>query len=145
MDNMNKIGLAVGGFVLLVIIIWFVASRGGSDKPKPAATAPRSTQSETPQAAAPANTATTSVATEISMTGTSFVPSSITITKGSAVTWKNDDTSTHNVLGIKGPKGLQSASMPPGAAYTYTFMNVGTYQYRCTLHKGMTGEIIVTE
>ncbi|MBP6910429.1 hypothetical protein KBC03_02415 [Patescibacteria group bacterium] len=32
-----------------------------------------------------------------------------------------------------------------GKKFSYTFNKLGTYDYHCNFHKGMTGSIIVTE
>ena len=71
-----------------------------------------------------------------------FAPKTLTITKGSKVTWKWVNGS-HTVTFVKGSfnKSLNSASR----SVSRTFKNPGTYKYYCSFHKtlGMTGKIIV--
>jgi plastocyanin len=41
------------------------------------------------------------------------------------------------------PFGAQTGSFGPGATYSFTFGNPGTFNYTCTLHTGMNGRVIV--
>lgn len=38
---------------------------------------------------------------------------------------------------------LNSGNIGNGGTYAHTFASAGTYNYRCTLHGGMTGSVIV--
>lgn len=38
---------------------------------------------------------------------------------------------------------LNSGTISPGGTYVHTFANAGTYNYRCTIHGGMTGQVVV--
>ncbi len=68
-----------------------------------------------------------------------FVPNSNAIKTGTQVTWKNEDTVTHNVAG----DGWASPDLLPGATFSKTFDQPGTYKYHCSIHPSMTGELIV--
>jgi plastocyanin len=84
----------------------------------------------------------TPVATNsVVMQNISFSPRDITITQGTTVTWTNNDTITHNVIGSNG--GPSSGSIAPGGTYSYTFNTVGTFPYACTFHPVMTGTVTV--
>jgi plastocyanin len=71
-----------------------------------------------------------------------FSPSSITINKGTKVTWTNDDSAPHTVTSDSG-KLLNSPTLSTGQSFSHTFTSVGTTTYHCTIHKMMKGEIIV--
>lgn len=75
-----------------------------------------------------------------------FTPTTITVKKGTTVTWTNNDTDTHNIVAdattMPGPK---SSSLTPGQSYSYTYNAVGTFGYHCTEDAGMQAKVIVTE
>ena len=67
-----------------------------------------------------------------------FSPSRFTIHRGDVVSWRWRGSSPHNVTGAN----WSSPTMRQGT-YSRTFRNQGTFRYRCTLHPGMGGRIIV--
>ena len=78
---------------------------------------------------------------QVNMSSLSFSPSSMTVTVGTKVTWKNTDNVQHSVTSDTGL--FDSGLFAPGGTYSYTFNTAGTYNYHCTIHSGMTGKIIV--
>ena len=75
-----------------------------------------------------------------------YIPSSIVIEKGEQVTWVNEDSAFHSVTSgfYDAPTDLfDSGYMDPFESYTITFDDVGTYDYFCTLHPWMEGQVIV--
>ncbi len=73
----------------------------------------------------------------------SFAPATITVKKGTTVTWTNEDIAKHTVTGDQG--GPSSEFFGKGQSYSYTFDKAGTYPYHCEPHPYMTATIIVTE
>ncbi|MDO8493637.1 MAG: plastocyanin/azurin family copper-binding protein [bacterium] len=71
-----------------------------------------------------------------------FAPNTITVKKGTTVLWTNTDSSPHTVTG---DGGLDSGTMAINQTYSFTFDSVGTFNYRCAFHPGMTGNVVVTE
>lgn len=71
-----------------------------------------------------------------------FTPSQITVAKGGTVTWTNNDQVAHTVTEDNG-EGPDSGSIEPGATYSYTYKNAGSYQYHCKFHPEMRGTIVV--
>lgn len=65
-----------------------------------------------------------------------FTPSSVTVSKGSRVTWKF--SGYHNVKG----KGWSSPFKSSGT-WSRVFRSAGTFSYRCIIHPGMSGKVIV--
>jgi plastocyanin len=85
--------------------------------------------------AVPANVGAT-----VELKNIAFNPPMVTIKSGQQVVWKFDDGSiAHNVTG----DGYRSNDMSSGI-YIHKFTSAGTYHYQCTIHSGMTGEVIVT-
>jgi plastocyanin len=75
------------------------------------------------------------------MQNIAFNPTSLTVAVNATVTWTNKDAMTHNVTSDSGL--FVSGNINPGGTYSHQFTSAGTYTYRCTIHTGMTGRIIV--
>ncbi len=75
-----------------------------------------------------------------------YIPSVIVIEKGKQVTWVNEDSAFHSITsGYYGaPTDLfDSGHLDPFESYTLTFDETCTYDYFCTLHPWMKGQVIV--
>jgi len=75
-----------------------------------------------------------------------YIPSEITISAGESVTWVNEDSAFHSVTSgfYDAPQNLfDSGYMDPFESYTLTFDESGTFDYFCTLHPWMEGQVIV--
>ena len=75
---------------------------------------------------------------DVEIRGYKYIPQNLTVKVGQTVRWINNDTVLHNVVG----SGIESEYLQKGEAFTYTFEEVGTYQYICTVHPWMEGEVI---
>src|SRR5437899_188677 len=79
--------------------------------------------------------------------GTPFDPSEIHIIPNSTVTWINNDNVTHTVTSGNPQQGadgkFDSGLLKPGKEFSYTFTQIGTFNYYCQVHPAMTGTIIV--
>jgi plastocyanin len=72
---------------------------------------------------------------------TRFNPATIEVPAGTEVTWSFQDGGTpHDVTG----DGWKSGKAQAKGSYRHTFDRPGTYDYRCTLHSGMKGRVVVT-
>ncbi|MGI0092838.1 MAG: cupredoxin domain-containing protein, partial [Nitrosotalea sp.] len=78
-----------------------------------------------------------------------FSPNPLTVAPGTTVTWKNIDTVSHYVTSGK-PSDETTGSVfdsgnliKPGSTYQFTFANAGTFDYFCSVHPWMTGQVIV--
>jgi plastocyanin len=77
----------------------------------------------------------------ISVNNDFFAPITAQVAVGSTVTWTwASGASAHNVTFNDGPASGDKTS---GDTYSRTFSTAGTFNYRCTLHGGMTGSVIV--
>ncbi len=75
-----------------------------------------------------------------------YIPSIIVIEKGKQVTWVNEDSAFHTITSgnYDIPTDLfDSGHLDPFESYTLTFDEIGTYDYFCTLHPWMKGQVIV--
>ncbi len=78
-------------------------------------------------------------------TDSCYNPSKISIKSGDSVTWLNQDAAFHSVTsGYYGePSGLfDSGYLDPETSFTFIFENPGVYDYFCTLHPWMKGQVI---
>jgi plastocyanin len=81
---------------------------------------------------------------EVWMQNDFFNPNSLTIEPGTTITWTNKGNMAHTTTSNDGL--WDSGIMNPGATFTHTFQDEGTYHYLCTLHPlTMTGVIIVAD
>lgn len=78
----------------------------------------------------------------ITIQGVAFAPKTLTVKKGTTVTWKNNDSVPHTVTGDAG--GPSSQQLANGQSYSYTFSTIGTFPYHCTIHPSMTATVTVT-
>ena len=70
-----------------------------------------------------------------------FTPPAIQVPAGTEVTWTfKDRFAPHDVTG----DGWKSGEPQRSGTFTHTFDRPGTYPYRCTVHDGMTGQVVVT-
>ena len=67
-----------------------------------------------------------------------FRPEKLTVNVGDTVVWKWQENVLHNVVADE----FKSENISKGQ-YSHTFDTAGTYDYRCTIHPGMDGEITV--
>ena len=75
-----------------------------------------------------------------------YIPSAIIIDSGNQVTWVNEDSAFHSVTsGFYGePSELfDSGHLDPYESFTVDFDEKGTYDFFCTLHPWMKGQVIV--
>jgi plastocyanin len=79
--------------------------------------------------------------TEVAAKDNQFTPPAIQVTAGTTVTWSFDDRFVpHDVTG----DGFTSGDPRRSGTFTHTFDRPGTYDYRCTVHDGMDGRVVVT-
>jgi YVTN family beta-propeller protein len=71
-----------------------------------------------------------------------FSPATVTIAAGESVTWTNMDPTDHTTTSDS--LVWDSEAMPPGATFTTTFDQPGTFTYTCEIHPFMHGTVIVT-
>ena len=78
-----------------------------------------------------------------------FAPNPLTVAPGTTVTWKNTDTVSHYVTSGKASDETTGTVfdsgnlIKPGSTYQFTFANAGTFDYFCSVHPWMTGQVIV--
>ena len=71
----------------------------------------------------------------------SFVPTPVTITAGSSITWTNRDGVQHTV--VEDTNKFASDGLDTSAKFTQTLNTPGTYTYHCSIHPNMKATVIV--
>jgi plastocyanin len=132
----------------------------------PAATAPPATPAQTivvttttmapatPVTSPPATTAAPTTSSPppgvaVTIQNFAFTPASVTVPKGTTVTWTNKDPAPHTVvndaastLGLG--KLFSSPTLGEGQQFSFTFNDAGIFSYHCGIHTFMKGTITVT-
>jgi len=91
------------------------------------------------QSPPPANGGNGNAAVEIS--NFAFSPASLTVAKGTTVTWTNKDSVQHSATSDNGK--FDTGLIPQNQSASVTFNNSGTFNYHCTPHPQMKAKIIV--
>jgi plastocyanin len=123
-------------FVLALLAAGCGSSGGGSSATSPPAPAASTSGGQTASGGV----------TKVQMKNIQFDPQTITVKKGSTVEWTNEDSVNHDVTKVAGPGAnfsSGSGSLASGDSYQQTFKTAGTIKYRCTIHPGMSGKIVV--
>ena len=144
----KKIGLALGlaALVVLAIIGLIALAKPTPQVPPTTAVTPQNTQpTQVKQTDQPAQNETGP--RTITIINSSFQPATITIKKGTTVTWTDQDGVAHTVTtdnksAVAAPN---SPTLNQGNQYSFKFDTVGTFAYHCNFHSDMHGTVIVTE
>jgi len=76
----------------------------------------------------------------IAMNDMAFTPARVTIHAGDTVEWDNGDSFAHTATSKKGGFDV---SVPPGHKGRVAITRAGTFNYICSYHPNMKGQIIV--
>jgi plastocyanin len=78
-----------------------------------------------------------------------FDPNPVTVSKGTTVTWTNDDTQLHTITSgsmnapDKGKLFDSGYKFAPGTKFSHMFDTTGSFDYFCQLHPSMVGKVVV--
>ena len=90
-------------------------------------------------AASPADRQPVKGVTTVEARKLKFLPPAIEVAPGTEVTWRFDDGSVpHDVKGDGFASEIQSRG-----TFSHRFTQPGDFRYRCTLHTGMEGRVVV--
>lgn len=93
-------------------------------------------------AASPGASPAAAMEAQVTIKDLAFLPQVLEIPAGTTVTWTNEDAPQHTVFSQD--KTFTSDILEQGDTFSYTFDEPGTYDYICSLHPNMTGQIVVT-
>jgi plastocyanin len=125
--------------IIISVIVLVLIIGGGY-----VATKKKTTQQNIPvvtnenKTAVPVDTATTQ-SNQIIIKDFAFGPETLTVKKGDTVTWTNQDSAPHQIAGTN----FKSEMLSNGGIYSFTFNEIGKFEYICSVHPSMKGTIIV--
>ena len=82
---------------------------------------------------------------EVTIKDYRFAPQDVRIKAGDTVRWTNREKRTSHSVLFPAEGGLESERMFPDEHWQRTFVQPGTYRYRCGPHEEMTGSVIVDQ
>ncbi len=98
-----------------------------------------STACQSGSAASPADSQPVKGVTTVEAKDLKFLPPAIEVAPGTEVTWRFVDGSVpHDVKGDGFASEIQSRG-----TFSHRFTQAGEFRYRCTLHAGMDGRVVV--
>ena len=71
-----------------------------------------------------------------------YGPKTLTVGRGTKVTWNWAGVLKHNIVVHKGPSSFSSKTQVRGS-YSHTFTRKGTYDLVCTIHPSMKMTVVV--
>ncbi len=78
---------------------------------------------------------------DVQIKGFKFIPAIVTVNKGDTIRWTNYDGAQHTATG----DGLDTGNMVKGQSSEITFDKEGAYEYICTIHPSMKGQVVVQQ
>lgn len=78
---------------------------------------------------------------EVKIDNFTFGPGTMTVQMGTTITWTNHDDIPHTVMSTDGV--FRSKALDTDEKFSYTFSKAGVYQYYCSIHPKMTGQVVV--
>lgn len=138
----------IAALVLVVLVFGAVLARQASAPKEVAAPAPQNdtSQNQATEENANVNQTTPAEISKVDITNSAFTPATVTVKKGTTVTWTNKDTIKHTVTPDEETADFKGSELlAQEATYSWTFDKAGTYTYYCQPHPDMKGTVVVTE
>lgn len=134
--------------VILVLGGGAYALTRGSDQTTEDATTNTTEQTDQASTATEQPTADTesgnTLRTTVAIENFAYSPATITVKKGTTITWTNNDSVEHTVTSDEGTL-MNSEMLAKGSSYSVAFNETGTYAYHCQPHPNMKATVVVTE
>jgi plastocyanin len=139
---MKKILPIIGVLLIVGVVVALISNGKKDDNGKVTTPAPTPSTQNNSNANPPSSN--TSQANTVSIENMAFTPATLSVKKGTTVTWTNNDSVEHTVTADNGV-GPNSQSLENGKSYSFKFDQVGTFKYHCSIHSSMQGSVEVTE
>ena len=141
----SKLGLAVAAGAWLL----FAACSPAATTTAPAGTTPGAATASPTQASTASSSVSANACAEgatgtqtVTIADLAFAPTDLTVSAGTAVTWTNNDSTTHTATADDG--SFDCGLINPGKSFTFTFATAGTFSYHCKIHPSMVAKITVS-
>jgi plastocyanin len=102
---------------------------------------PSATATPAPASGASVASAAAAGGSTVEINNFTFTPAKLTVSAGTSVSWKFDDSTQHTVTADD--NSFTSAAMGDGQIYKHTFDTAGTLTYHCSIHPFMKGSVEV--
>jgi plastocyanin len=103
-----------------------------------------SQQAPTQNSSASTSAQNNQIAGAVTIKNFAFSPATLTVAKGTKVTWMNEDSTPHQIASDSGSAvSFSGPAIPQGQSYSFTFNTAGEFSYHCAIHPSMLGKIIV--
>jgi plastocyanin len=122
-----------------ILLLLLVVAGCGSSPGGPPSSEAQVTRAE--EQAAPSTTR--AEAAQVVIDNFAFTPRTLTVTRGTRVTWVNHDDVPHTVTSSARPRTLESGPLDTDDTFAFVFTTPGTFDYFCAVHPHMTGQVIV--
>jgi len=87
--------------------------------------------------------AATGTTVQVRVLDMKFDPAVVTISPGDTVEWAWEASLPHDVASMEGAPVAFASELQTSGTYAQTFETAGVYDYTCTPHPQMTGQVIV--
>lgn len=87
--------------------------------------------------------AATTSPNEVVIDNFAFGPGTLTVPRGTKVTWTNKDDDVHTVVSDADSKLFKSPALDTDESFNFTFSKAGTFTYICSIHPRMHGTVVV--
>lgn len=128
---------AIAGALVALTVVLAGCGSSDSSSSEPAATTSQPGGPTTVSDEAPGD----SDDSVVTASGFLFRPEPLKAKVGQEVVWENEDKVTHTATADDGSFDLELDGA--GSSGRHTFTEAGTYDYLCTVHESMTGQIVV--
>ncbi len=130
-----------GAILLAGLCLTACGGSGSTTSPTPTPT-PTPTPAPAPSPAPISAAASVTIVNGASdLSTTAYSPNPLNVAVGTTVTWRNNDSTTHDSTALNG--SFATGTIAPGGSASVTFNSAGTFPYRCTIHPGMVGTVTV--
>jgi len=127
-SSARRAGVIVIAMVAILAVLMLMAACGSSG-------------GDTTTTGTPGTTGSSGGGAQVVMKSMAFDPASVTVKAGESVTWANQDSATHTVVGDNDE--FKSGDLANGGSFSFTFDKAGTYTYHCGIHPSMKGTVVV--
>ncbi len=79
---------------------------------------------------------------EVKIASFKYAPPTVTVKRGGAVTWTNEDRAAHTAS-VEGGAGFDTDTLKTGMSKRLVFDKAGTFAYICEFHPYMKGTVVV--
>ena len=80
---------------------------------------------------------------EVTISDFRFEPTTMNVTRGTTITWTNEDSAPHTATAEDG--SFDTGRLNDGDSAEAEFETPGTFEYICAFHPSMTGRIVVAD